>query len=221
MDSIKRYIGINGVPMSIYVDRHTTYKSTVKGLDESGEEFLSEFGRALKELGVELLHAHSPQAKGRVERLQDRVVKEMRLRGIKSNEEANNFLEEYLPEFNKKFSVEAMDEGDLHRALEGMDIRGVLCMKSEKVLRNDFTIEYDNKLYQVLDKTKAVKVITEKWLDGTLVRGIRLNYKEIMVHPIRQTTRRSRVKMIHTPAHDHPWRKWSAVIKKGVGLLET
>ncbi len=115
-----------------------------------------------------------------------------------------DIVEEYLPEFNKKFSVEARDEGDLHRPLEGMDIRGVLCMKSERVLRNDFTIEYDNKLYQVLDKTKAVKVIIEKWLDGTLVRGMRLNYKEIMVHPIRQTTRRSRVKMIHTPAHDHP-----------------
>ncbi|MBF0459747.1 MAG: ISNCY family transposase, partial [Nitrospirae bacterium] len=233
MDSFMRYIEINGVPMSMYVDRHTTYKSTAKGLDESGEEFMSEFGRALKEMGVELLHAYSPQAKGRVERLfrtfQDRVVKEMMLRGIKSNEEGNNFLEEYLPEFNRKFSVKARDESDLHRALpEGMDIRRALCKKRESVLRNDFTVMYDNKLYQVLDKTKAVKVIIEKWLDGTLVisyRGIALKYKEIMVLPIRQNTRRSRVKTIHKPAHDHPWRKGihgnSAVIKKGVELLET
>ncbi|MBF0565431.1 MAG: DDE-type integrase/transposase/recombinase [Nitrospirae bacterium] len=98
MDSFWRYIKINGIPLSLYVDRHTTYKSTAKGLDESGCEFLSEFERALKEMGVELLHAYSPQAKGRVERLfrtlQDRVVKEMR----KTIEEGNNFLEEYLPE---------------------------------------------------------------------------------------------------------------------------
>jgi transposase len=215
MDSFGRYIEINGVPMSMYVDRHTTYKSTAKGLDDSGEKFLSEYERALKEMGVELVHAYSPQAKGRVERLfrtfQDRVVKEMRLRGIKSNEEANNFLEEYLPEFNRKFSVKAREEGDLHRPVyEGMDIKRVLCMKTERVLRNDFTIAYENKLYQVLDKTKAVKVIMEKWLDGTLAisyKGILLKYKEIIVQPMRQNKRISRVKTIHKPAHDHPWRK--------------
>lgn len=215
MDSFRRYIEINGIPMSMYVDRHTTYKSTAKGLDESGEEFLSEFGRALKEIGVELIHAYSPQAKGRVERLfrtfQDRVVKEMRIKGIKSNEEANSFLEGYLPEYNKRFSIKAREDGDLHMSLpEDMDIRRVLCMKSERILKNDFTIAYESKLYQVLDKTKADKVIVEKWLDGKLVisyRGIALKYKEIMVLPIRQNTRRSRVKTINKPAHDHPWRK--------------
>ncbi|KWT74869.1 hypothetical protein [Candidatus Magnetominusculus xianensis] len=87
----------------------------------------------------------------------------MRLRGIKSNEEANSFLKEYLPEYNRRFSVRAMDEGDLHRPVpEGIDIRRVLCMKRERVLRNDFTIAYENKLYQILDKTRAVKVIIEK-----------------------------------------------------------
>lgn len=164
MDSFRRYIEINGLPMCIYVDRHTTYKSTSKGLDESGEEFLSEFGRAVKEMEVELHHAYSPQAKGRVERLfrtfQDRVVKDMRLRRIKNNEEANYFLEEYLPEYNRRFSVKAREGGDLHRPLpKGMDSRRVLCMKSERVFRNDFTIAYESNLYQILDKTKADKTM--------------------------------------------------------------
>ena len=100
LDSFKRYVRRYGLPMSVYLDKHTTYKSPRKLTVE--EELsgvckpLSQFERALGELGVEVIHAHSPQAKGRIERLfgtlQDRLVKEMRLRGIKTREEANAFL---------------------------------------------------------------------------------------------------------------------------------
>ena len=113
MDSFRRYIRRYGIPLKVYLDKHTTYKSNGQPtLEEelAGIEPLSEFERALSELQVEVIHAHSPQAKGRVERffgtLQDRLVKEMRLRGIKSIEEANLFLEEYWPEFNRKFAVD-------------------------------------------------------------------------------------------------------------------
>jgi transposase-like protein len=91
MDSFKRYIKKRGLPMKVYLDKHSTYKSSAKPtiedeLNDVGP--LSEFERALKELGVEVSHAHSPQAKGRIERLfrtlQDRLVKEMRLRGIRT-----------------------------------------------------------------------------------------------------------------------------------------
>ncbi len=112
MDSFKRYIQKHGLPMSVYLDKHTTYKSTAKSSIQdqlNNIQPLSEFERALKEWGVEVIHAHSLQAKGRIERLfgtfQDRLVKEMRLRGIRSIEEANKFLEEYLPLYNKRFSV--------------------------------------------------------------------------------------------------------------------
>ena len=91
MDLLKRYIEKYGIPMSIYSDRHTTYKSTDKN-----KEALSQFERALEEIGIELIHAHTPQAKGRVERLfgtlQDRLVKEMRLKNISDIETANSFL---------------------------------------------------------------------------------------------------------------------------------
>jgi len=122
MDSFKGYIQTYGLPMSVYLDKHTTYKSTGKPTiqDElNNTRPLSEFERALKELGVEVIHANSPQAKGRIERLfgtlQDRLVKEMRLRGIRTIEEANGFLEDYLPWYNQRYGVCPKEKGDLHR----------------------------------------------------------------------------------------------------------
>lgn len=113
MDSFKRYVRKYGLPLSVYLDRHTTYKSPRKLTPEEElegiAEPMSEFERALKELGVEVIHAHSPQAKGRIERLfgvlQDRLIKEMRLRGVKTKDEANEFLEEYLPGYNQRFNL--------------------------------------------------------------------------------------------------------------------
>jgi len=109
MESFRGYIQKYGLPMSVYLDKHTTYKSTGKPTiqDElKNTQPLSEFERALKELGVEVIHANSPQAKGRIERLfgtlQDRLVKEMRLRGIRTIEEANGFWEDYLPWYNRR-----------------------------------------------------------------------------------------------------------------------
>jgi len=113
MDSFKRYIGRYGLPMSLYLDKHTTYKSTAKPTIEDElngrKRQMSQFERSMGELGVKVIHANSPQAKGRIERLfgtfQDRVIKEMRLDRIKSIDEANRFLETYLPAYNKRFRV--------------------------------------------------------------------------------------------------------------------
>src|SRR3972149_4710037 len=114
MDSFMRYIKLYGIPQSIYLDKHTTYKSNAKPTIEdelNGRRPMSQFERALSELGVDVIHAHSPQAKGRIERLfgtfQDRVIKEMRLLGINSYEEANRILESYLPLHNQRFRVPA------------------------------------------------------------------------------------------------------------------
>jgi transposase len=119
MDSFKGYVERYGLPISVYLDRHTTYKSSKKltEWDEvQGVDALSQFERALKELGVDVIHALSPQAKGRIERLfgvlQDRLVKEMRLQGVKSKEEANVFLETYLPRYNERFGVPPADKAD-------------------------------------------------------------------------------------------------------------
>lgn len=226
MDSFKGYIQRYGIPMSIYLDRHTTYKSTAKPTIEdelNGRKALSEFERAMKEMGVEVKHAYSPQAKGRIERLfntmQDRLVKEMRLKGISTLEEANKFLEGYLPVYNKKFEVKAKTDKDFHREIgKGMKIEEILCIKTERTVKNDFTISYNSRLYQILDKTNRRKVIVEEHIDGSMVvtnNGVALRFKEITDKPEKIVERESILKFTekkytgHIPPKDHPWRKFS------------
>ena len=123
MDSLRKYIKRYGLPESIYFDRHSTYKNnnTKPSIEDEllGREALSQFSRALEELGIKFIYAHSPQAKGRVERSflthQDRLVKEMRLAKVDTIEEANKFLESYyLPRHNKKFEIEPLNEINRH-----------------------------------------------------------------------------------------------------------
>jgi len=221
MDSFKRYIQSNGLPMSVYLDRHTTYKSTGKPTiqDElNNTQPRSEFERALKELGVGVIHANSPQAKGRIERLfgtlQDRLIKEMRLRGIRRIEEANTFLEAYLPIYNRRFSVSPRERGNLHRPVgEGVDLDPILCIKTERALRNDFTVAHNKKLYQVEDQVRGLKVTLQDRLDGSLVmiyKGQRLRFKEILARPVKEQKEqrlRVRIRKPPTPSPDHPWRR--------------
>jgi len=219
MDSFKRYIRRNGLPMSVYLDKHTTYKSTAKPtiqdqLNNTGA--LSEFERALEELGVKVIHANSPQAKGRIERLfktlQDRLVKEMRLRGIRTIEEANCFLEEYLPVYNRRFAVSPKGKDNLHRPLgREVDLDGILCIKTERTLRNDFTVAHSNKLYQVEDHIHTSKVIVEDRLDGSVritCKSRTLKFKELRERPKPLTVPSiaARVRRPPTPPTDHPWR---------------
>jgi transposase InsO family protein len=220
MDSFKRYIGQYGLPMKVYLDKHSTYKSTAKPtiqeeLDQ--REPLSEFERALKELGVEVVHAHSPQAKGRIERLfrtlQDRLVKEMRLKGIRTIEEGNAFLEAYLPLYNRRFSVCPKMGGNLHRTLvKGFNLDAILCIKTERALRNDFTVAHNRKLYQIEDTVKASKVMVQDRIDGSLVmlyQGRPLRLKEITERPVKEKTQviLMRIRKPRIPSADHPWRR--------------
>jgi transposase-like protein len=219
MDSFKRYIRKYGIPLSVYLDKYKTYKSTAKPTLEdelNDREPLSDFERALKELGVEVRHANSPQAKGRIERLfrtlQDRLVKEMRLRRISTLEEANAFLEEYLPIYNRRFSVRPRERENLHRPLgRGLDLDGILCIKTERTLRNDFTVAHHRKLYQVEDKVNASKVIVQDRMDGSIHithKNRALRFREITERPIleKRASPVVKVRRSFTPSTDHPWR---------------
>ncbi len=221
MESFKRYIQKHGLPLSVYLDKHTTYKSTAKPTIEdelSNAKPLSEFERALKELGVEVIHANSPQAKGRIERLfgtlQDRLVKEMRLRGIRTIVEANAFLEGYLPVYNRRFSVCPKEKDDLHRSLvKGMNLDAILCLKAERTLRNDFTVAHNHQLYQIEERTRASKVMVEDRINGSMritYQDRPLRFSEITERPVKQKQRpvmiRSR-RVSPSPAPDHPWRR--------------
>ena len=221
MDSLKRYMKRYGIPHSIYLDKHTTYKSTAKRSIEdelNQREPLSHFERAVKELGVDVIHAHSPQAKGRVERLfetlQDRLIKEMRLRGIKTVKEANNLLAWYLPGFNKRFTVPAMEKGDLHRPLpQNIDLDKILCKKRDRALRNDFTIVHFKKLYQVLEHVNTKMVTVEERMGGKMLithKGNSLRYKPITQKPAKEKTYTFRLHRRYIPPADHPWRGFKA-----------
>lgn len=220
MDSFKRYIRKYGIPMSLYLDKHTTYKSTAEPSIEdeiNGTEPLSEFGRAIKELGVELIHAHSPQAKGRIERLfetlQDRLVKELTLRGISTIEEANKYLEAYMAFHNERFAFKPKEQKDLHRRVsKGLNLDKVLCIKTERVLRNDFTVAHNRKLYQVVDSVKTRKVIVEERINGRMLithKGEGLKFKEITTRPEKQKKPvKLKRKTSSKPSADHPWKKF-------------
>jgi hypothetical protein len=219
MESFKRYSQKHGLPISVYLDRHTTYKSPAKATVEdvlNDEVPLSEFERALKELGVEVIHANSPQAKGRVERLfgtlQDRLVKEMRLRGIGTIEEGNEFLKQYLPLYNRRFSVAPRRGDNLHRPLpKGVNLNAILCIRTERKLRNDFTVAHNKKLYQIEDSTRASKVMLHEHMDGSLRMTYRdqgLRFKEITTRPVKKqdkTPLRER-RRPPLPSPNHPWR---------------
>ena len=223
MASFKFYINAKGIPLSVYIDRHTTYKSNKNPSIEDeleNREPLTQVGRALEELGVEVIFAHSAQAKGRVERLfrtfQDRLVKEMRLRNIKSIEEANRFLREYLPIYNKRFAVPAAKNADLHRVLpKGIDLDRILCVKTERTLRKDFTIAHDCKLYQVEDNIRAGKVVVEERIDGSMIIARKdkvLKFKEIARQPKKPEPKKAyefKLKRVYGPVPaDHPWRRF-------------
>ena len=220
MDSFKGYIKKRGIPLNVYLDKHSTYKVTKKRTVEdelNNIDPLSQFGRALGELGVELIYANSPQAKGRIERLfetfQDRVIKEMRLRKISSIEEANKFLDYYLPIFAKRFAVPAAKEGDLHRPLpKGVDLDRMLCLKAERTVNNDFTVAYDKKLYQILDNTPAKKVIVEERVDGSMIirhKDMALKFKEITTRPLKKKKPYVfKMRKVYMPPVSHPWKSF-------------
>jgi transposase len=219
MDSFKRYIRKYGIAMSIYMDKHTTYKSPAEPSIEdeiNGTMPLSEFGRALTELGVKIIHAHSPQAKGRIERLfntlQDRLVKEMTLRGINTIEEANKYLDSYLSVHNKRFAVKAKEQEDLHREVPlGLNLDKILCIRTTRALRNDFTIAYNSKLYQIEKGVKTKEVTVEERVNGSMLitfNDVRLPFREITTRPEKQhKPAHIRRHNKPTPSADHPWKK--------------
>lgn len=219
MDSFKRYIEKFGVPVSVYLDKHPTYKSTKKQTVEdelNNIEPLSQFSRAAKELGVNVIYADSPQAKGRIERLfrtfQNRLIKEMRLKGISSTEEANRFLARYLPVYAKRFAVQPANNTDLHRPmLKGVDLNAVFCVKEIRVLRNDFTVAYNSKLYQIEDNPNAEKVTVEERANGSIhisCRNTDLKFKEITTRPKKQQKELQVPKRPYIPPKNAEWRRF-------------
>jgi len=232
MDGFKRYIRLYGIPQSVYLDRHSTYKITAKQtIEEELNDIqpMSHFEKSLSVLVVEVIHAYSPQAKGRIERLfgtfQDRVVKEMRLAGVTNIAEGNAFLEGYLPEFNRMFAKEAAQKADFHRPVANKRaLDAILSIKTERTLRNDFTIAHNKKLYQIKSNIRAKKLTVEERTDGTMRithNGQQLKYQEIVARPVRteKTVERPTTRSVWTPSAAHPWKSPAkAMVKERTDL---
>jgi len=226
-DVFEAWVGRYGLPASLYVDRDSIYRcERVANVEEQrvGQEPQTQFGRAMKELGVELILARSPQAKGRVERrnglLQDRLVKEMRLAGIKSLEKGNAFLDEkFLPSLNQKFNVQARSKYNAHRkAVRNLD--EVLSWEESRVVGQDWTVVWNGLWYQIQSEHErlnlATRTVTARQLrSGSLqwiYEGKKLRVSELPERParVKPEPRRLGRTQLTKPAKEHPWRQRGA-----------
>jgi hypothetical protein len=189
LDLLGRWLRRYGRPVAVYTDRHSIFEPQDKGKALPDAE--TQFGRALRQLGIELIRAHSPQAKGRIERsfgtAQDRWVKELRLAKVCCLEGANALLERLLPAHNRRFNKTARESADAHRPLgPGHDLRAILSIQEERVVANDYTIRLHNRFYQLLPPVysgqRGGRVVIETRLDGSMAIRFRdhyLKYREI------------------------------------------
>ena len=227
MGSLKSYIKLYGIPRSIYLDKHSTYKNNHKERYTHwpfrDEQELTQFARACKQLGIELIHAHSPQAKGRVERVfrthQHRLVKELRLAGAKTCVQANAVLGRYLQPFNCKFRVSAVKKGDWHRSPDPKtNLNEILSVQTKHPLRNDRTIIHNKCWFQVLTKTRAENVIVHEYIDGDMdIKSgqARLAYRPIQGPPLKKTEankpHKIRTRRRFLPPGSDYWRRTSSI----------
>lgn len=230
-EAVRAYIALHGKPMAFYSDKFSVFRVNIPAaLTGTG---LTQFGRAMKELDIELICAHSPQAKGRVERanqtLQDRLVKELRLRAICSVAEANAYLPEFIKDFNSRFSVEARSGEDAHRPLiQGQNLDRILALCERRTLSKNLTLSYDNRIYQIETKRAAYTMrgahvevretsagqITIEYKGRALAYRIHreqerkqariVSTKTLDSKPVQASERRAR-KRYHPPM-SHPWR---------------
>lgn len=204
---LKKWIEKYGIPQAVYVDLKSVY---------IGPQELSIFEQACERLGIEVIKAYSPQAKGRVERnhavYQDRFVKELKLQGITNVALANQLLtESFVDELNAKFAKKPLSPKDAHAPLAGLDLDQVLVWRYQRQLQNDWTISFSGKHYQIVDKKKLLrakqKLAVVIHLDGRMSisdKGEDLVYFEV--------AKREKIKKELIPAECLTWKKRMAGI---------
>ena len=227
------HIAAHGLPAAIYSDKHSIFRVNAKEADPEAE---TQFGRAARELGIECIHANSPQAKGRVERanqtLQDRLVKEMRLAGINNMDEANAWLPGYIADYNRRFAVAPKDPQDAHLPYQGtvQGLARTLSVQVEKTLSKNLSCQHEGQLMQVATSgtglgMRGARVTLYQHFDGT--RELRWRQRQltytVMTKAQRQAAQadskavNTRVDKAlakrakannkgHKPAPNHPWR---------------
>jgi len=215
-----------GLPISIYLDKYSTYKINHPSAVDN-KDLITQFQRAMNQVGVKLITAHSPEAKGRIERLfgtlQDRLVKELRLANISTIEEANIFLETYIVKFNTKFAVVPKNQTDLHKKVDQelkTRLPQIFSIQSARKINNDYTIRFKNQFFQLLEIQpttvfKKSEVTMEEHLNGEIKINIKnhyLNYKILSEIPKKQidipVVALTREKPYWKPPANHPWKNF-------------
>lgn len=245
MDLLGRWLRKYGRMVAIYADKAGHLKvnrSPTAAEARAGQEAETQVARALRQLDIQYIAAHSPQAKGRVERShgldQDRLIKELRLRGISTLEEANRFLEtEYTPMCNRRFAVPPASSVNAHRPLTGYDLKAILSHQEERVVANDYTVQYEGQKWQIEKQSlggglRRSRVLIEQRRDGSI--RLRWRGRYLKAHRIAATSPVQPVAAAATPSRsraatavglrppasaarpprqrwkpspDHPWRK--------------
>ena len=224
-EMLQRYAARHGLPLGLYVDRAGIYRADREPTEAeilAGKEPQTQFGRAMEQLEVRLILARSPQAKGRVERmngtLQDRLVKALRQRGISDLTSANEFLERaFLAPFNAKFGKLAAQPADVHRAVDKeVDLARVLAVHEDRVVQNDWTVRWQNGYLQLgrasgVQPKDRVEVCVQ--LDGRVrlfVGDRELSYSTTRSEPSvtkrPRPARPPRSSQGNKPSDKHPWR---------------
>lgn len=185
----KAYLEEYGKPLSFYSDKHAVFRTT-HASNKDATSGMTQFGRALNELNIDIICANTPQAKGRVERanktLQDRLVKELRLEGINNIKDANIFMPKFIADFNSRFAKEPCNAKDMHCPFTKHDsLDGAMCQKEQRTLSNTLTIRYDKVLFILETSDLAISLARKRvtvcdYPDGRLeieYEGVILPYR--------------------------------------------
>ena len=224
-DAARSYFERYGKPGDFYSDKHGIFHLNTPKV--SPGDGLTEFSRAMQELGIQIICANTPQAKGRVERanqtLQDRLTKELRLQGISTPEEANEWLPTFIAEYNRRFAISPRSTVDAHRPLSPLDqLDRILCRKEERILSKNLTFQYHKAVYQIrtnrpayaLRKAKATVLENSAGQITVLYKNQPLAFEVFCQQPKQAKVVPPKsidfellnASKAHTPAPNHPWR---------------
>lgn len=244
-EATEHYLKQYGKPCTFYTDKHSTFKvNRQANVDEDlkDTQAQSQFARAMQELNIEVIFANSPEAKGRIERLfetlQDRLVKEMRLKGISDKKEATRFFRsEYIPMHNSKFAVLPREKANLHKPLLATDyLRKIFTIKSRRLVSKDLIVRYKNTRYQLAPeagfrytlKHAAITIIEKRsgrvyfeYKDKIIQYKIAI--KEIQkIKPVQIASSKDfNENMVRIPSADHPWKRVFYPSKRETEIIAT
>lgn len=231
MEALDGYLKQYGRPVALYADKHSIFRVNMKNCEAE----LTQFARACKTLDIKLIHANTPQAKGRVERanqtLQDRLVKELRLQGINDIDSANAYLPTFIEDYNRRFAKPAKSSLDAHREVlhDAQQVQQILSLHSKRVLSKNLTCQYKNVQYQIQTETRgyrlrhtSITVIESFSGEVTLLnKGKVLEYRTYQLDEqpaviadekginaiVDQTKLQQLAKPKYKPGPDHPWKR--------------